>query len=75
MSGPDSLLLEAGVPGNQYFRFPERKVRYSSRMRLRFWYMIAPGTEGEFKARIAQYYPRAPTPGRVLSDGGSRKAP
>ena len=41
------------MPGNQYFRFPERKVRYSSRMRLRFWYMIAPGTEGEFKARIA----------------------
>jgi hypothetical protein len=70
MSGPDSLLLEAGVPGNQYFRFPERKVRYSSRMRLRFWYMIAPGSEGEFKARIAQYR-ESPNAWKVLSDGGS----
>jgi hypothetical protein len=70
MTGPDSLLLEAGVPGNQYFRFPERKVRYSSRMKLRFWYMIAPGTEGEFKARIAQYR-ESPNAWKVLSDGGS----
>jgi hypothetical protein len=70
MSGPDSLLLEADVPGNQYFRFPERKVRYSSRMRLKFWYMIAPGTEGEFKARIAQYR-ESPNAWKVLSDGGS----
>jgi hypothetical protein len=70
VSGPDSLLLEAGVPGNQYFRFPERKVRYSSRMRLRFWYMVAPGTEGEFKARVAQYR-ESPNAWKVLSDGGS----
>ena len=70
MSGPDSLLLEAGVPGNQYFRFPERKVRYSSRMRLKFWYMIAPGTEGEFKARIAQYR-ESPNAWKPLTDGGS----
>ena len=70
MSAPDSLLLEAGVPGNQYFRFPERKVRYSSRMRLRFWYMIAPGTEGEFKARVAQYR-ESPNAWKVLSDGGA----
>ena len=70
LSAPDSLHLEADVPGNQYFRFPERKVRYSSRMRLRFWYMIAPGTEGEFKARIAQYR-ESPNAWKVLSDGGS----
>jgi hypothetical protein len=70
MSAPDSLLLEAGVPGNQYFRFPERKVRYSSRMKLKFWYWIAPGTEGEFKARIAQYR-ESPNAWKVLSDGGS----
>ena len=70
MSAPDSLLLEAGVPGNQYFRFPERKVRYSSRMRLRFWYMIAPGTEGEFKARVAQYR-ESPNAWKVLSEGGT----
>jgi hypothetical protein len=72
LSGPDSLHLEADVPGNQYFRFPERKVRYSSRMRLRFWYMIAPGTEGEFKARIAQYR-ESPNAWKVLSEGGSEQ--
>jgi hypothetical protein len=70
VSKPDSLHLEADVPGNQYFRFPERKVRYSSRMRLRFWYLIAPGTEGEFKARIAQYR-ESPGAWKVLSDGAS----
>ncbi len=70
VSGPDSLLLDASMPGNQYFRFPERKVRYSSRMRLRFWYMVAPGTEGEFKARVAQYR-ESPNAWKVLSDGGS----
>ncbi len=70
MSAPDSLLLEAGVPGNTYFRFPERKVRYSSRMRLKFWYWVAPGTEGEFKARVIQYR-ESPNAWKVLSDGGS----
>ena len=70
MSAPDSLLLEAGVPGNQYFRLPERKVRYSTRVRLKFWYMIAPGSEGEFKARVAQYR-ESPNAWKVLSDGGS----
>ena len=70
MTAPDSLLLEAGVPGNQYFRFPERKVRYSSRMRLRFYYLVAPGSEGEFKARVAQYR-ESPNAWKVLSDGGS----
>ena len=70
VSGPDSLLLEAGVPGSQYFRFPEQKVRYSSRVRLRFWYMVAPGTEGELKARVAQYR-ESPNAWKVLSDGGS----
>jgi hypothetical protein len=73
MSAPDSLLLDAGAPGNQYFRFPERKVRYSSRVRLRFWYRIAPGTEGEVKARIAQYR-ESPNAWKVLSDGGSEHA-
>ena len=70
MSAPDSLLLEADMPGNQYFRFPERKVRYSSRVRLSFWYWVAPGTNGEFKARVTQYR-ESPNSWKVLSDGGS----
>ena len=40
-------------------------------MRLRFWYMIAPGSEGEFKARIAQYRESPNALWKVLSDGGS----
>jgi hypothetical protein len=38
-------------------------------MRLRFWYLIAAGTEGECRARLAQYKD-TPTSWRVLSQGG-----
>jgi hypothetical protein len=54
VSGPDSLHLEADVPGHQYYRYPERPVRYNTKMRLRFWYLIAAGTEGECSVRLAQ---------------------
>jgi hypothetical protein len=67
-SGPDSLHLEAHVPGNQYYRFPERPVRYATKMRLRFWYLVAPGTEGKCRARIAQYK-ETPAAWRALNDG------
>ena len=70
VSGPDSLHLEAHIPGNQYYRFPERPVRYGTKMRLRFWYLIASGTEGECRARIAQYKD-TPTAWKVLSDGAA----
>jgi hypothetical protein len=68
VSPPDSLHLEAHIPGNQYYRFPERPVRYSTKMRLRFWYLIAAGTEGECRARVAQYKD-TPTAWKVLTDG------
>ncbi len=55
VSGPDSLHLEADVPGHHYYRYPERPVRYSTRMRLKFWYLIAAGTEGECSVRLAQF--------------------
>ena len=55
VSPPDSLHLEAHIPGHQYYRFPERPVRYGTKMRLRFWYLIAAGTEGECRVRLAQY--------------------
>lgn len=54
ISKPDSLHLEAHVPGNEHYRFPERPVRYATKYRLRFWYLIAAGTEGECRARITQ---------------------
>jgi hypothetical protein len=54
VSGPDSLHLEAHVPGHHYYRFPEQPVRYNSKVRLRFWYLIAAGTEGECRVRVTQ---------------------
>ncbi len=55
VSAPDSLHLEAHVPGNNYYRFPERNVRYNTKIKLTFWYLIAPGTEGTFCAKLSQY--------------------
>jgi len=69
VSSPDSLHLEAHIPGHQYYRYPERPVRYGTKMRLRFWYLIAAGTEGECRVRLAQYKD-TPTSWRVLSQGG-----
>lgn len=68
ISAPDSLHLEAHIPGNQYYRFPERPVRYSTKMRLRFWYYVAEGTEGACQARVAQYK-ETPTAWKQLADG------
>ena len=69
ISGPDSLHLEAHVPGHHYYRFPDRPVRYGTKMRLRFWYLVAAGTEGEGRARIAQYKD-TPTSWRLLNASG-----
>lgn len=72
VSGPDSLHLRADVPGNEYYRFPERKVRYATRMKLRFSYLIAPGTEGYLRARVAQYR-ESPDVWKSLPDGASEQ--
>ena len=54
VSGPDSLHLEAHIPGHQYYQYPERPVRYSTKMRLQFYYLIAAGTEGDCKVKVGQ---------------------
>jgi hypothetical protein len=69
VSGPDSLHLEAHIPGHQYYRYPERPVRYNTKMRLRFWYLIAAGTEGECRVRFAQFKD-TPISWRMLDNGG-----
>ena len=69
VSGPDSLHLEAHVPGHQYYRYLDRPVRYSTKMRLRFWYLIAAGTEGDCKVRVAQHK-ETPISWRMLNGGG-----
>ena len=68
ISGPDSLHIEAHIPGHQTYRYPERPVRYSTKMRFRFWYLIAAGTEGECRVAIAQYK-ETPTSWRKLNSG------
>jgi hypothetical protein len=68
VSPPDSLHLEAHTPGKLSHRFPERPVKYSTLMRLSFWYLIAPGSEGEYRARVAQYKD-SPTSWKTLPDG------
>ena len=73
VSAPDSLHLEAHVPGNQYYRFPEQPVRYSTRMRLRFWYLIAPGPRAS-SAPGSPSTSESPTAWKVLSDGGPERA-
>lgn len=73
VSAPDSLHLEAHIPGHQYYRYPERPVRYGTRLRLRFWYLIAAGTEGECRVRFAQYK-ETPSSWHNLNGGGFEQA-
>lgn len=68
VSAPDSLHLEAHVPGNASYRLPEQPVRYGTRMRLSYWYLIALGTEGECRIRVQQYRD-APNSWKILSEG------
>ena len=69
VSAPDSLHLEAHVPGRQYYRFTDRPVRHGARMKLSFWYLLARGTLGEARVRLAQYKD-TPTSHRALPAGG-----
>jgi hypothetical protein len=68
LSAPDSLHVAAHLPGCQSYRFPEQPVRYDTKMKLRFWYLVAAGTEGECRARVVQYKD-SPTAWKVLSRG------
>ncbi len=70
VSGPDSLHLEAHINGNQYYRFPDRPVRYGTRMKLTYWYLIAPGGEDEFRVKVSQYK-EGPNGFQILQQGAS----
>jgi hypothetical protein len=69
VTGPNNLHLEAREPGHQYYRYHDRPVRYSTKMRLRFWYLIAAGTEGDCKVSVAQCK-ETPVYCRRLNSGG-----
>lgn len=55
-SAPSSLHLDANLPGHQSYRFPDfRHARGGSLVRLSFWYLVAPGSDGEYQARVVQF--------------------
>jgi hypothetical protein len=54
-SAPDSLHLAIHEPGYQYFRFDDMPVRYGTEFKLKFWYLIAAGTEGTCHVRLTEY--------------------
>jgi hypothetical protein len=68
VSGADSLHLEAHRTGHSRYSFEPIPVRYATRMRLSYWYLIAPGTRGECQARLCQYKDH-PACWKTLSDG------
>ncbi len=66
-------------PATSRYRFPERPVRYATKMRLKYWYLIASGTDGGCRVRITQYQetphhlqdPLRGRPGRAPEQGGA----
>ena len=54
-SAPDSLYIAADIPGYQYFRFDDMRIKRGTRFNVSFWYLIAVGTEGTCHARIMEY--------------------
>lgn len=68
VSGPDSLHLEAHRTGHSRYSLEPVPVRYATRMRLTYWYLIAPGTRGECQTRLCQYKDH-PACWKTLSDG------
>lgn len=67
LSPPDSLHLAAHIPGHGYYRM-SGPVRYGTSMRLRFWYLMAPGSQTEALARIIQLK-QGPALWKPLPDG------
>ncbi len=68
VSPPDSLYLAADIAGRSTLELPERPVRYGTPMRLSFWYLVAPGTQGTCRVEIKQFR-EAPKSYKLLSDG------
>ncbi len=54
-SAPHSLYLAAHISNVQCYRFPDVLARYSSQVRVRFRYLITPGTEGRPAVRVLEY--------------------
>ncbi len=68
-SAPDSIFLDATTPGFHFYAFGDRPVRYSQKMRLRFWYYLAHGSDGEAYVRFRQFKD-VPSEWKVVQEGG-----
>lgn len=69
LSAPDSLHLQAHVPSHRSHRIPDyRNVVGGARLRLSFWYLVAPGTAGKCQARLTQHR-NLPSSFKTLYDG------
>lgn len=68
LTSPHSLHLEAHVPGNATYTF-RGPVRYATRVKLSYWYLVAPGTEGDCKEQVMQLKQGQPSIYRTLHDG------
>ncbi len=66
-TAPDSVHLAGHIPGGSTFRLTG-PVRYGTRMKLSFWYLVAPGGEGENRLRLTQHK-AGPSVFRTLHDG------
>ena len=54
-SPPDSLLITIADDSLQDFRFDDMPVRYDTKIKLTFWYLIAYRNSGECRVRLMQY--------------------
>lgn len=69
LSPPDSLHLQAHLPGRRSHSYPEyRDVAGGARLRLSFWYLVAPGTAGNCQLRMTQHRD-LPSSFKTLYDG------
>jgi hypothetical protein len=55
VSAPDSLLLDANAVGEQSYRYRELQVKYSTKLKLSFWYYATKDVDDECHARVCQY--------------------
>jgi hypothetical protein len=67
LSPPDSLYLAAHLPGQGYYR-TSGQVRYGTRMRVSFCYLLAPGSDADAMMRITQLK-QGPALWKPLPDG------
>jgi hypothetical protein len=59
ISAPDSLYLAAHIPELKNYGLKEQSVRYSWKYRVRFYYLVATGGDGESRVRIKQAHDSA----------------